>query len=182
MHYYTLPFYCAAIFNKTIFLSMHLLPWMNFMLDFIDTGFAVLWGTDESKNLMWDYVSSRIWTTNLFSPNRSNANPAAYTNRLRWLRCLNVLNTFTVSLHMIKMNTHVTKQVPVSNHCGKRCIGSDCQTKSAFHTPMKILSMNIFRTLHELHHNPFDTIMYLCNISPYTMTFEFFARYIYNYK
>ena len=55
--------YDAAILSKIIFLSMHLLLWMNVMLDFICMDFVEVWGTErEQKCKMKIDVSNRIQT------------------------------------------------------------------------------------------------------------------------
>ena len=94
--------------HSTIFLYMHLLLLMN-VIDFIWTGFAVLWGTEENKKFKMKMCPAE------FEPS---------TSCLFWMliHCpipffyaewdfFNMLKTFSVSSHKIEMNT-----------CDKTCI------------------------------------------------------------
>ena len=47
---------------------------------------------------------------------------------------------------------------------GKMCVGTDCQTKSAYLLPMQVLSITVYRTMYE-QTKPYQPISYLhCHI------------------
>ena len=87
--------------NIIIFLSMHLLRWINVMSDFICTGFAELWGTEREKCKMKMYIFGGIrYTAKAFKSQASALD--RLTTRLTCIK--NFLKTFTVSSIMIKIN------------------------------------------------------------------------------
>ena len=59
MHSFKLPFYCDTIFFHITFLTMHPLPQMNIVLDFVCIGSVELRGTQSKrkKNTKWKFLA-----------------------------------------------------------------------------------------------------------------------------
>ena len=108
MSFYKLPFYYAP--GLHIFLSMHLLLWMNVMLDFICMTFPGLSRTGRERQLQNENPSSGGFEP---TPDPFESIFILLDRLAIGLWCLNVLQTFTVSSHMICMNTRVTKMYQI---------------------------------------------------------------------
>ena len=77
------------------------------------------------------------------------------------LRCLNVLQTFTVASHTIRINTCVTK--PVSYPLSLGCIGAVRQNMHILYQCRYYLLLYSELCMDTSDHNQFDTIM-ICHI------------------
>ena len=108
--------------DKTIFLSMHLLLWMNVILDFIFTGFAGIWVTgkeqkieNENKYLQPDLNHEPVLP-------RYKSNPAPLTFPLRFLRCLNVLTTPVGWLSLLQLTVLSRSEIVVKSKFLVACL------------------------------------------------------------
>ena len=93
----------AAILNKTIYLSMKLLLWMNGMCDIICPGFAGLCGTDSERQNQ--HENKCIQLDSLLSPTTFEIRSS---NPIQMFKCA---ESFYKYLPYIKMHTRVTKYV-----------------------------------------------------------------------